>query len=207
MARKRLPELPQNFDDVAVLLWDTRYANYDFVNQLNLVYELQLSCEDDLIFYSADQEELSCPLYTFYQEETKLIYVLVENPIPDSTIDPSLEYYDKILFVCGRDCREVCETMRREANYGVSVEDPYDLRMSEHSARLALFRNGGVVQVESMVIDKDGMVMESSQLADLNPNLRNKMVKRLAPQGRCLSEMFAVVNDVLDPADDDMSFF
>lgn len=197
MARQRRPEITLNFDDTHVLLWDTSFVNYEFVHQLNEVFSLRLSCEPDIAYYTDDSQEILCSRYAYYDELTKLLYVVIDNPVETNSIDPALKFYDKILFVLGRDAREVCHQIHHDVVYGVQTDDPYNLRLGAHAAAVAQFRNDGIVQVDYLGFDVPEGV-ESSLLLQFGQVVPPKVRRQIQSLVSCIQSLFQSLSDTME---------
>ena len=92
-----LPDAIFTFDDTAAVMFRTSYLNHEFVSALNAAYKLRMSRVGDI-----ELEEGDHPCYSYYDELSRLAYVVVGRP---SGVDGTgcFDYYDKLLLVRGRD--------------------------------------------------------------------------------------------------------
>lgn len=196
MARRR-PEITLNYSDTQVLLWDTRYVNYDFVHQLNEVFSLSLSCDPEIVYYTEDGREVNCPRYSYYDEMLKLLYVVIDNPVATGSIDPTLDYYDKALFIAGRDSHEVSRRIHHDMVFGVEVDDPYNIRLGKLSAEVAAFRDGGVIQVDYLGFDVPGGA-DCSLLSSFTGTVPSKVARHVKALSECLQNLFQTLSDTME---------
>lgn len=195
MARRRSFEVQLDFSDTFVLLWDSRYVNYDFVNHINQIFSLRLTWLPEMKYYTDEGEEVLCPRYEYYDEVLKLLYVVIDNPVDKNPIDPSLKYYDKILFVVGRDAREVGQQMHDAVLNGITVLNPYDLLMGKRAVDVAAFRDGGVVQVDYLGFAGQE---ECSLTVGLRGTIPPKLKKHVQELSKCIQNLFQTLSDTME---------
>ncbi len=103
-----MPPTPKNryfddpefkFDNTAIVLLNTSFANYEFVAALNQAYNLSLTRIDDLVL-----DVTSYPCFIYQDSVAWLYFVMLER----SSFTPAnavFEYYDKMLLIRGRDAK------------------------------------------------------------------------------------------------------
>lgn len=103
-------DLEFSLDDTVFMMWNTNYVGFELANVLNKLYDFNLARTIDLEIESAELgTHVLCPLYEYYDSDAQLAFLLLNNPLPQGGIAPSLNTYDNLLLINGRDAREFLE--------------------------------------------------------------------------------------------------
>ena len=87
-------------DGTAVVMLKTSFLNHEAAISLNEAYGLALTRIDDL-----DLDDGHYPVYIYHNAAGRLSFIMLAAPL-DATTNPCFSYYDKLLFIRGRDARQ-----------------------------------------------------------------------------------------------------
>ena len=181
MPKKRnfdMSEIEFTFDKTQILAWQTRYLDYEFANQLNLLYDLQLAREINFDYVTEKNVKLSCVNYLYYDEIRQLMYILVQNDVDGDPIAQGTELYDKVMFIYGRDSKDCCMKMFEEFRDGVEVQGDWDLLGKMHADKMQEVKEHGVLY-EDYFDFSDKEHWATSVMHTGNPTTDKKIDKRL----------------------------
>lgn len=118
-------ELMPSTDDTAIVTWASPMDICSFVHHLNRAYNLDLQRDDDLGVL--DKGRLSvCPCFTYSDLGKQLFYILVQNPKLVASLGGTIDNYDIILFIHGRDAWDYQQSMFSDFDGELSAPNPID---------------------------------------------------------------------------------
>lgn len=98
---KRYFENPEfNLIETSVVLLRSSFMNHEAAISLNEAYHLNLTRIDDLKL-----ENRLYPVYIYHNATSRMSFILIAAPI-EGEPNPCFDYYDKILFIRGRDAKK-----------------------------------------------------------------------------------------------------
>lgn len=127
-------ELSLSIDESAFLPFRTPLPDYMFAAGLNQLYGLQLyrsrmADTPDL----AEQGLLMRELFLYYDNESRLLYVLLDNTDSRYPLGQSFEYFDKVLIVIGENSYEQQQLLYEELSDTAHRHvESYDVRGQMH---------------------------------------------------------------------------
>ena len=107
-----ISEAEVSFADTAFSFWQTAMINFEFAHSLNRIYNLDLERRSDMKFFGLD---IDWPYYSYFDDESKLRYDLIDKPFNVGKLNPMFDTTDKILIVTGRDAWDMTRRMASDS--------------------------------------------------------------------------------------------
>ncbi len=113
----RLLELSFEVHNTAIVLIKNDIESYCFVHYINNTVGLQLARDADFNFWNeSTNEKLNYPIYVYFDEENDLLYIVIQIRKNTNTIDKTLDFYDKIMLINGRDHAKAGKEIENKGN-------------------------------------------------------------------------------------------
>lgn len=131
-ARKKkllISELTLTLSNSVFLMFNTQYASFTFASLLNRLYHWRLTREEDMAFAASTRiSPLDYPLFSYYDEHSRLFYLLLDYSQTALSKDDYLSSYDKILVIIGEGGSEMMERIYSDFNeFAHRQVPPYDI--------------------------------------------------------------------------------
>lgn len=131
-----LPDPSFGFDETAVVLLRTTWDNYQFVSELNTVYNIELSRVGELPVGEAEY-----PCFSYYDDYRRQAYVVLERA-PQGKSDASFDYYEKMLLVRGRDAWIFQQRLFCDLTENTPEPDPTDWLAHDYWVKVSRLKSG-----------------------------------------------------------------
>lgn len=195
-------EVRLDFDQTQMVLWSTYYLNYQFVDQLNRIYRLELARDKNvglLLDTGKSATPVECPCFIYGDERTCLLYIVVELPrvVKQKSI---LDRYDKLLLIQGRDSGEKVQEIYHDME---GREEPPEVEVLQHLRweQARDFMAEGILQADYLNLS-DPEVYDSSILVggygmdeEKKQKMRGQLAMSMCNIMRALSQRLDEIED------------
>ena len=170
-----------NLHDTAVVLFKTSFMNHEAAISLNEAYHLNLTRIDDLTI-----DDKQYPVYIFHSTASRLSFIMLAAP-SGGMPDPCFSYYDKMLFIRGRDARQFQQKIYDDLS--ASRPEPPTGEMLKHSHwEMLNLLNQGIFEPATLNFQPNGTPVTS-----LYSGPEDKMPRKLRTQIKQLKEFFSTL--------------
>ena len=181
-------------EGTAVVMLKTSFMNHEAAISLNEAYGLALTRIDDLELNNGRY-----PIYIYYNPASRLSFIMISAPL-GGTPNPCFEYYDKMLFIRGRDARQFQQRIYDDLTNPQSEPDSGDPLQHNRWEMLDLLCQG-VFEPATVNFTPSGTPVTSlySGPADTLPQKLQKQFKNIK---KFLGELYTIFEwHLTDPAE------
>lgn len=167
-----------NLHDTAVVLFKTSFMNHEAAISLNEAYHLNLTRIDDLTL-----DGKTYPVYIYHSTASRMSFIMLAEP-SSGISNPCFSYYDKMLFIRGRDARQLQRKIYDDLSTPRTEPPASELLNHSHWELLNLL-NQGIFEPATLTFLPNGTPVTS-----LYSGPEDKMPRKLRTQIKQLKEFF-----------------